>query len=184
MEIRKGSSSDLRWIVKLLKEGARDGHFLPTMQMQAEGYLNSVIEHGGVQMIKLRNSIQAPVFVPMELSVAEIDGSPSSFLVCCKENNEVEVHLAGTKTPFKQKGCFTYLVQDTISKNQNSKIYARCYRKSSIAIDALKKLNFEIAAGGDPIELVHTKIKPNKQINGTRKTWLSSLWSSIVAKFS
>lgn len=184
MEIRKGSSDDLHWIVRLLKEGAREGHFSPTMQMQAEGFLNSVIEHGGVQMIKLRNSIQAPVFVPMELSVAEIDDSPASFLICCKENNEVEVHLAGTKNGFQRKGCFTYLVQDAISKNTNSKIYARCYRKSSIAIDALKKLNFEVTTSGDPIELVLAKIKPNKQINGTRKTWLSSLWSSILAKFS
>lgn len=181
MEIRKGSSRDLRWIVKLLKEGARGGHFSPTMQMQAEGFLNHVIKHGGVKMIKLRNGIQSPAFVPMELSVAEIGGSPVSFLICCKENNEVEVHLAGTKTPFKQKGCFTNLVQDAISKNPNSKFYARCYRKSSIAIDALKKLNFEIATGGEPIELVLAKTKHNKQINGVRKNWFSSLWSSIIA---
>lgn len=184
MKIRKGSSGDLHWIVKLLKEGAKCGHFSPTIQFEAEGYLNSVIENGGVQMIKLRNSIQAPAFVPMVLSVAEIDGSPASFLICCIENKEVEVHLAATKTPFKRKGCFTYLVKDAISKNQNSKIYARCYKKSSLAIDALKKLNFEVTNGGDPIELVLAKIKPNKQINGTRKTWLSSLWSSIVAKFT
>lgn len=184
MEIRKGSSRDLRWIVKLLKEGARGGHFSPTMQIQSEGFLNSVINHGGVQMIKLRNSIQAPVFVPMELSVAEIGGSPVSFLICCKENNEVEVHLAGTKTPFKQKGCFTHLVLDAISKNPNSKFYARCYRESSIAIGALKKLNFEVTTGSEPMELVLAKTKHNKQINGTRKNWLSSLWSSTIAKLS
>lgn len=184
MEIRQGSSGDLHWIVKLLKEGAKVGHFSPTMQLEAEGFLSSVIQNGGVQMIKLRNSIQAPVFVPMTLSVAEVNGSAVSFLICCKENNEVEIHLAGTKASFKQKGCFTHLVKDAISKNLNSKIYARCYKKSSLAINTLKKLNFEVTNGGDPIELVLDKIKPNKQINGTRKTWLSSLWSSIVAKFT
>ena len=154
MEIRQGSSGDLHWVAKLLKEGAKGGHFYPTMQLQAEDFLSSVIEHGGVQMTKIRNGIQDPVFIPMVLSVAEVDGSPASFLICCKENNEVELHLAGTKTPFKQKGCFTLLVKDAISKNPDSKIYARCYKKSSLAIDAFKKLNFEVTNGGDPIELV------------------------------
>ena len=183
MQIRQGSSGDLHWIVKLLKEGAKDGHFSPTMQFQSEGFLNSVIENGGVQMMKLRNTIQAPVFVSMELSVVEVDEVPASFLICCKENNEVEIHLAGTKAPFKKKGCFTCLVNDAVLKNSNSKIYVRCYKKSSEAIDALKKLNFKVTKGGDPIELVLAKIKP-KQIDMTRQTWLSSFWSSIVAKFT
>lgn len=153
MKIRKGSSNDSQWIVELLKKGASDGHFSPTMQVQAEGFLSSVIDSGGVKMMKLRGSIQAPVFVPMELSVIEIDGVPASFLICCKDNNEVEIHLAGTKELFKNKGCFTSLVNDTALKNSNSRIYARCYKTSSLAIDVLKKLNFKVTKSGDPIEL-------------------------------
>ncbi|MGE4503693.1 MAG: hypothetical protein AB7D03_12545 [Thiomicrospira sp.] len=181
MKIRKGSSEDFHWIVKLLKEGAKNGHFLPVMQSQAEGFLNSVIENGGVNMIKIRTHVQSPVFVPMTLSVAEIDGFPASFLICCIENKEIEVHLAGTKMDFKRQGCFTYLVEDVVSKNLNSKIYARCYKKSSFAIDAFKKLNFEVTNAEEPIELVLAKINAKKQIKGTRKT---GLWSTIAARFT
>ncbi len=177
MNIRQGSADDLKWIVKLLIKGTNDGHFTPTMKLQAKGFLKSVIENGGVRMRKLRDSIQPPVFVPMELFVAEIDEVPASYLICCKDNNEVEIHLAGTKESFKKKGCFTSLVNNVVLNNIDSKIYARCYKNSFLAIDVLKNLDFKVTKSGDPIELTLQKTKPNKSFKRTKKSWLGSLRS-------
>ncbi len=157
MKIRQGLADDSTWIVKLLIEGANEGHFGQSLKYQAEPFLQSIIENGGINMVKLRETIQAAIFVPMELSVAEIEGTPASFLICCKDNNEVEVHLAATLESFKRKGCFNKLVSATIINHKKSRIYARCYKKSTLAVNGLKKLNFKITKSGDPIELTLSK---------------------------
>ncbi len=157
MHLRQGTMNDSTWIAKLLVEGAIDGHFGNSMKLQALVFLNAIIESGGVQMIKLRGNIQAPTFVPMELTVAEVDGVPASFLICSKESGAVEIHLAGTKKTFRKNGCFTRLVSDAISKNKNSRIYARCYKRSSVAIKRLKNLNFKPTKKGEPLELTFSK---------------------------
>ena len=157
MHIRKGNIDDLIWIGNLLIEGANEGHFGPSMSYQAMVFLQAVIQSGGVQMIKLRGGIKAPVFVPMELTVAEVDGNPASFLICCKEGSDVEIHLAATIKRFRKNGCFSKLVMNAIINNSNCLVYARCYKKSTSAIKGLKKLNFKPTKKGNPIELTLAK---------------------------
>ncbi|MBF4374426.1 hypothetical protein EAY46_15260 [Vibrio anguillarum] len=145
---------DLHWIANLLLEGADDGHFLPSIKSQAMVFLHAIVESGGVTMIKIRGDVQSPTFVPMEITVAEFDGTPASFLICCKEHDAIEIHLAGTQKSFRKKGCFNQLVSDAISKNSSiSRVYARCYTNSSKAIQGLKKMNFKPTKSGNPIEL-------------------------------
>lgn len=151
--LRPGNTNDSAWIVNLLKEGVRDGHYGPAMKFQATEFIQSIFERGGVHMIKMRGGIQAPTFVHASISIAEEAGSPAAFLVCCTDESGAEIHLAGTEKKFRGKGHFNALVKDLIKNNQESKIYARCYAKSSWAISALKKLNFEITKDGNPIEL-------------------------------
>jgi len=153
MNIRSGSVKDIDWIAKLLIEGANEGHYLPTIKLQAKNLVQSVIDNGGVNIVKLRGSVQCPVFIKMDLTVAETDGFPVSFLICCEDINEVEIHLAGTLKGFRKNGCFNKLVNQAIINYRRSRIYARCYKKSSWAIKGLEALNFKITKNGNPIEL-------------------------------
>ncbi len=157
MHLRLGSTDDSKWIVESLIEGADDGHFGPSMKFQAKEFLHAIIENGGVHMMKLRGGIHAPAFVQMELTVAELDGVPASFLICCKENDSVEIQLAGTLKEFRRNGCFNRLVKRVIENDSKSRIYARCYKQSSWAIKAFEKLHFKITKHGDPIELTLSK---------------------------
>lgn len=157
MHIRKGTIDDIKWISSLLTDGVNDGHYSPSMKCQTMDFLQSVIENGGVNLMKLRGVIQKPAFIKMELTVAELDGVPASFLICAKENNEVEIHLAGTVKRFRKNGCFTRLVSDAITKYSNYHVYARCYKKSSWAVEGLKKLDFKPTKTGNPIELTLSK---------------------------
>lgn len=153
MIIRSGTYQDIIWITKLLIEGANDGHYLSTVKDQAKELLQNIVANGGVQVMKLRGSIQAPVFLRMNLTIAEIDGNPVSFLVCSIEPNEVEIYLAGTLKKSRRHGCFNNLVTEAVSTYSNNRIYARCYKKSSWAIKGLESLNFKITKSGNPIEL-------------------------------
>lgn len=45
--IRQGELVDVSWIVSLLKEGYRSGHFSPTIEDQAYGLLTSIINNDG-----------------------------------------------------------------------------------------------------------------------------------------
>lgn len=157
MHLRKGSTDDSEWIIKSLIDGANEGHFGPSMKFQAKEFLKAVIKSGGAQMMKLRGGIQAPTFVKMELTVADIDGVPASFLICCDDNDGIEIHLAGTLKKFRKNGCFNRLVEEVIKNHSESRIYARCYKKSSWAIKGLEKLNFQTTKHGDPIELTLSK---------------------------
>jgi len=153
MNVRPGSVEDIEWISKLLIEGANEGHYLPTIKFQAKELVQSVVVNGEVQMVKLRGSVQAPEFIKMDLTVAEMDGFPASFLICCKDANEVEIHLAGTLKKFRKNGCFNRLVIEAVTNYGNSRIYARCYKKSSWAINGLEAINFKITKDGNPVEL-------------------------------
>lgn len=152
--IRSGKQGDMPWIVALLQEGAQQGHFGPTVASQAAPLLNAIFNGGGFMMMKLRGGIQAPCFVTAAVLVAEIDGTPASFLIPLKDGNEVELHLAGTRKQFRRKGCFRELTRYEVGKHTTKvKIFARCYKKSTWAVEALKKENFEITKSGDPVEL-------------------------------
>ncbi|MBO2615337.1 hypothetical protein [Shewanella algae] len=155
MKVRLGLANDVEWISKLLIDGANEGHYLPTIKSKAKELVQSVVANGGVQMVKLRSSVHAPVFVQMDLTVAEIDGIPASFLICCRDADEVEIHLAGTLKKFRKKGCFNRLVSEAIRNYSGSRIYARCYKKSSWAINGLESINFKVTKDGNPIEMTY-----------------------------
>ena len=152
--IRGGEPKDTYWIVSLLKEGAQGGHFSPTVVDQSPAILNAIFENGGFVMLKLRGGIQAPTFVPAEIAVAEIDGEGVSFLIILREGNNIELHLAATKRSARRKGCFKKLILYAVEQhNKRKRLFARCYKKSSWAIEGLKKEGFTITKDGDPIEL-------------------------------
>jgi len=154
--IRDGKESDLPWINELLIEGARDGHFMESMQRDAPHLMRSVLNDGVVRIMKLRAGNIGPVTIKSELKVADIDGQPTSFVVNFIDESEVELHLAGTCRSGRRNGAFSILIDDTVQRfNKNNKVYARCYKKSSWAISAFKKAGFEHSKKGDPIELTY-----------------------------
>lgn len=151
--IRNCTSADKAWIVSLLKEGSLSGHFGPTVLFQASELVNKIVNNGGFQIMKLRGGLRALCFVRAEIYVAEVNESPASFLITLINGSEVELHLAGTQKQFRRNGCFSNLVKHEIEQHYGRKIIARCYKKSTWAVDGLKKEGFSISKPGDPIEL-------------------------------
>lgn len=154
--IRPARSQDVDWVCSLIKESARGGHFYPTVENQAEDLIKEILTKGGVTMRKIRDFIQIPQFCSGVLSVAEVDGEPAAFSLAMHDIGEVEMHLAATRKQFRRLGVFAQLIQHEINLNRdnNKKLYARCYKKSSWAIDAFKKHNFVQVSHGEPVELV------------------------------
>lgn len=152
--IRKGISTDISWVTNLLIEGTQSGHFPRTLAVQAPDLLGSILNSGGITMTKLRGEIQAPRFVFADILVAEVDGNPVSFLIPIRDVDGVELHLAGTKKPARRKGHFRKLIQYEIGRHNNgTRIFARCYSKSTWALEGLKKEGFNISKEGNPVEL-------------------------------
>jgi hypothetical protein len=150
----KGTKEDSVWIVSLLQQGANDGHFYGTVAKQADALLTELYKNGVVSMMKLRDGALAYSFVNMSISVADINNKPAAFIVSISEENEIEIHLAGTRKEFRRSGCFTELVKHEIKRHPSTvKIFSRCYKKSTWAVTALKKLGFQITKNGDPAEL-------------------------------
>jgi hypothetical protein len=141
------------WIEQLLKVGASEGHFGPTVGMQASALLSTTLSDGGFNMLKLRNDKPTPVFMLAKLSVADIDGQPASFILTLEDSKEAEIHLAATIKEFRRSGCFNELSNAVIAQHSKTKrVFARCYKKSSWAQTALSKLGFAVCATGNPIE--------------------------------
>jgi hypothetical protein len=70
------------------------------------------------------------------------------------DENSIELHLAGTKKVARRSGGFRELIRYKMSKNsKNMRVFARCYKKSTWAVEGLKKEGFEITKSGDPVEL-------------------------------
>ena len=44
----------------------------------------------------------------------------------------------------------SYVLENT---NIDTRVYARCYKKSTYALDALKGIGFAVTRDGDPVEL-------------------------------
>ncbi len=152
--VRRGMPKDANWIAFLLKEGAKDGHFGPTLVAQAPALLDAIFKNGGMMMMKLRDGIQAPCFVSAEVLVAELEGKAASFLILIRDETGIELHLAGTKKSSRRNGCFRALVRHVVAKHEkNMRIFARCYKKSTWAIEGLKKEGFKTTKAGDPVEL-------------------------------
>lgn len=158
ISIRAALVKDREWMVSELQEGAKQRHFGPLVGVQGGALFNEIIVNGGFQMLKLRGGINAPCFVNASISVAELDGEPISFIISLIDRDEVEIHLAGTKKRYRRQGGFMLLLKNEINKYGKSiKIYARCYKKSTWAIDALRHGGFAITKMGDPVELTFAR---------------------------
>lgn len=154
--VRSAETQDIVWISNLIKEGARGGHFSFTVENQADDLVKEILTRGGVTMMKLRDFIQVPRFCNGSMRIAEVNGEPASFLLAMHDDVEVELHLAATKKQFRRVGCFAQLIQHEIDLNRanGKRLYARCYKKSSWAMDALKKRSFVQVSHDEPVELV------------------------------
>ena len=154
--IRKGGSADIYWVANELVKGSKAGHFASTVAMQATPLLNQIVLNGGnLQMLKVRNGGKIPCVVKAFLLVAEMDGTPAGFLINLFDQDEVEIHLGGTVSSFRRNGIFRRLVEHEIDAHtqQTKRIFARCYKKSTWAINAFQSLGFEVTTKGNPIEL-------------------------------
>lgn len=142
--IRPFCETDLEWVKELLIYGTKQKHFSSFDQHTAGPMLKDVLSLGSVMFQMIRNDLAEVRPRRVDIIVAEVDGLPASFLYCAHdEDGSVELHLAATKKEFRRKGCFTLLIKNALEKYSNiSKIYVRCYEKSTFAKDALKKLNF------------------------------------------
>lgn len=155
ISVRPADIMDITWIIPLLKEGAIQGHYSRFVEQQAASLIGRIINNGTISIWKLRKGAQSPVSnIPATALVADIDGQPASFLIALIDNEEVELHLAGTLKKFRRSGCFLHLALHEIHRQPlRSRIIARCYKKSSWAIAGLKKVGFAQTQSGDPIEL-------------------------------
>lgn len=153
--IRPGHAGDSDWICALLSEGARQGHFMSTVAVQAPHVIKATVTAGGFTMIKLRGRVHEPAFVGARLTVAEVEGVPASFLVTLQHDDHRELHLAGTLKVFRRLGAYRFLIEDELQGASPGTVYiARCYRKSTWAANGLKALGFVVSqASGNPIEL-------------------------------
>jgi hypothetical protein len=154
ISIRNANSTDLSWIISLLREGSDQGYFAPTVNQEASHIVAYILNNGIIQMMKVRDGGRRPVTIPAYIRVAEFDGKPASFLLCLVENNEIELHLAGTIKSQRNKNCFRRLVANEVHNNSAaSRIYARCYEKSTYAKAAFVKEGFQVTKDGEPCEL-------------------------------
>lgn len=158
IEIRAGTEADLTLVSGLLREGARQRHFASSVEKEATSIVRSVLTNGGVPMLKRRGGLQVPCFVKAKLVVAMYEGMLASFLLVLFDEREIELHLAGTAKAYRRKGLFRALVQHELSHSlPEFRIYARCYRKSTWAVNALKGLGFALSKDGDPQEFTFVR---------------------------
>ena len=186
ISIRNANSTDLPWIISLLREGASQGHSASTVKQQASHIATYILNNGIIPMMKVRDGSLRPVTIPAYIKVAEIDGLPASFLLCLVENSEIELHLAGTIKSQRRKGCFRKLVANEIHDNPTaSRIYARCYTKSTHAKAAFEKEGFEITKAGDPYELTWQRpiLRAVTEQNERHQLASNRLWSWIANLF-
>ena len=154
--VRNIVESDIVWIEKLLFDGARSKHFGSTVGNQAHQMLKEVIAKKQLEFLILRDGKQQPRLRGVKIFIADADGVPASFLMCAEDYGEVELHLAATKKEYQRLGCFGVLIKYDLKEYQSiEKKYARCYRKSTWALDGLIKYNFKITRDGNPLVLVY-----------------------------
>lgn len=152
--IRDVKNSDIDWIANLLIEGGKQKHFIGTERREhAYTILEEAIFKNYVSYWSIKDLKKIKTFKRAETYIAEIDGSVAGFLLCSFDSNGMELHLAATKKEFRRKGCFIHLIDYAINNFEGTKkIYARCYEKSSWAINGLKKYGFVKTNEGKAIE--------------------------------
>lgn len=152
--IRPAVVEDATWMAPLLREGAREGHFLDTVGFQADPLLHSLLNFGGLTMRKLRRGREEVCTVHGYVWVATVDNEPAAFLICMDDQEGYELHLAGTRSEYLRRGCFKALVGHAIANAPSEgRVFARCYPRSTVAVDALRRYGFVPSSSGDPMEL-------------------------------
>jgi len=159
--IRQGTVADHSWIAELLRDGAAEGHFGETLSAQADAMLDSIARFGGLRMMKARRGQLEPCTMQVDVLVADCAGTPAAFLLCLNDAEGYELHLSGTQPRFRRRGCFTALVNHAIANTpMEARIFARCYRRSDVALAALQQHGFVISSAGEPIELTLPAERP------------------------
>ena len=156
IKIRNAFENDLDWVRKELEEGARLGHFAPSVETDANRFLPAMLSNGCIDM---RNQRGGKIFRSKKVAyalIAEVNGKPAAFLISPFEGNEIELHLAGTLKIFRRKGCLGILIRHMVTTNPKvNKIYARCYKKSTWVKSCLEKEGFKLTKNGNPCELTY-----------------------------
>jgi hypothetical protein len=145
LSIRPMTRSDAPWVIHLLRDGTAGGHFLPTVAAQAPVFIDKWLDPSGFPMQLLRQKNISIRHVTAKCWVAEAHGQSAAFLIALDHHGELELHLASTKPEWRRQGALLALCRhaiDQIPPDAGIRIYARCYQKSTWAIDALLKLNF------------------------------------------
>lgn len=96
--VRSAVVEDVQWIEPLLKKGALDGHFAPTVGMQGGMLVLAALHGAEINMMRLRDGKVSPAKVRATIYAAELDAAPSAFLLALKDETGIELHLAATKT--------------------------------------------------------------------------------------
>lgn len=152
---RKALASDKQWIVAEMIEGKRDGHFRGEIDRQATQIFEAIISKKPICIVSMRNGVTQLQASNYEIFVVELDSIAAGYLITRQTPNEIELHLCGTKKEYRRRGVFAKLVTQAIANSvPTTKIYARCYKKSSWAIAGFEKLGFKVSKLGDPKELI------------------------------
>lgn len=153
MRIREGNNDDLLWVSKLLSDGTRDGHFGLDL-LNIKPFLKAIINKQKINFVSLRGKIDVSENYEFRLLVADLDANPTSFIILKIGHDGTELHLAATEKKNRKKGCFKSLIKHVINNSQRKdRIFARCYKNSTYAINALEQMGFIAKGNGDPIEL-------------------------------
>lgn len=141
--VRKGRVSDIAWIASLLVEGAKAGHFKPTVATQAVKFLTSLLVTGSVGIIKQRYGRVWVEAANGQVWVRTQAGQAAAFLVVLEDEDGYELHLAATRASQRRRGHFASLVEHAIDAAPCGKrIFARCYKCSVLAMTFLKAKGF------------------------------------------
>lgn len=146
IHIRPMIVADQQWVLPLLGDGVRDGHFGPTVYQQAAQSFGIFVSPDGFQMRVMRHDrISIRQVLPISY-VAEIDGIPAGFLIALNlQDGAFELHLAGTVKARRRSGVFRALCMQAIKQFpycDERRIFARCYPGSTWAIAAFKAMGF------------------------------------------
>lgn len=161
ISIRPAVVEDATWMAPLLRKGARQGHFLDTVSFQADSLLHSLLNFGGLSMMKLRQGREEVCTVHGYVWVATVGDEPASFLICMDDQEGYELHLAGTRSEYLRRGCFKALVRHAIANAPSEgRVFVRCYATSRVAIEALQHYGFVRTRSGDPMEMDLKRVAP------------------------
>lgn len=157
INIRKINQHDAMWLFDLIQQCVSEGHFSISMDhFQALSLYKSAIDRRPMQIYKSAKELYT---VLPDITVAEYDEVPVAFLATFyqKERDEIEFHMLAVLKNHRRKGCARVLLEHALTGSAaRTRIYGRCYKKSTSAIELLKSLGFSVVPSSmenDPIEL-------------------------------